>query len=199
MDIFSAILTFASPQVLLNSLVAASLYALVAASFSFIWGATKFFNLSHGVVAAVGGYTVLLLSRFLGWPIWSGVVVGIIVAGLVGYAADRLVFSTLRRRHASNTVLLVASLGIFVMLQAVLAMLFGNQFYTLSVASSRTYSIFGGVVTPLQIFMGACAVVVPLLLALVLRTTRWGKAIRAVSDDEEVAKIVWAKNDRDMR
>ena len=50
------------PQLIANSLIAAGTYALIAIGFNLIYGATKFFNLAHGVRAAIGGYTVFFLT-----------------------------------------------------------------------------------------------------------------------------------------
>jgi len=44
------------PQLILNSIIAGAIYTLIALGFNLIYGATKFFNLAHGVMVAVGGY-----------------------------------------------------------------------------------------------------------------------------------------------
>jgi hypothetical protein len=54
------------PQLVLNSVIAGATYALVAISFNFIYSTTKFFNLAHGVIATIGGYTVFYFSKILG-------------------------------------------------------------------------------------------------------------------------------------
>ena len=51
------------PQLVLNSIIAGSIYALIALGFNLIYGATKFFNLSHGVMAAIGGYSVFYFAK----------------------------------------------------------------------------------------------------------------------------------------
>ncbi len=134
------------PQLILNSVIAGSIYALVAVSFNLAYGATKFFNLAHGVMAAIGGYAVFWLSKSLGSSVVVSIIVGILVAGLVGFALDKLVYLPLRRRKASNMVLLVASLGAFTAIQAVIAILFTSQFQTLAggVGQEKIYEVLGG-------------------------------------------------------
>jgi branched-chain amino acid transport system permease protein len=88
-------------------------------------------------------------------------------------------------------VLLVAALGVFTAIQAFIAILFSSQFQTLSsVGSSKTYDIFGGIITETQLIILIAGFVVMGGLALFLNKTIFGKAIKAVSDDEEVSKIV---------
>jgi len=180
------------PQLIANSIIAGAIYSMVALGFNLIYGATKFFNLTHGVIAAVGGYSVFYFAKELGWNIYVACVLGIIIAGLIGYLCERFIYLPLRKRKASQMVLLVASLGAFTALQAVIAILFTSQFQTLStgVSSISTVNVFGGIITSTQIIIIISTVVIMLALAMMMKFTLFGKTIKALSDEEEVAKIV---------
>lgn len=191
-------------QLILNSIIAGAIYTLIALGFNLIYGATKFFNLAHGVLAAVGGYTVFFFAKMLGWDIYLSAALGVILAGLIGYGLDKLIYLPLRRRKASNMILLVASLGVFTVIQAIIAILFTSQFQTLSqsVGTQKIYEItcpealrnicfgVGGVITQTQLIILILGILIMAGLALLLKYTMFGKAVRAISDDEEVAKIV---------
>src|SRR5207302_25996 len=83
----------------------------------------------------------------------------------------------LRKRKASNMVLLVASLGAFTVIQAAIAMIFTSQFQTLSNAvSDNVYTIYGASITGTQFVIMISAVVVMLGLALLLKATVFGKS-----------------------
>ncbi len=185
-------------QITINGLIAAGLYALIALGFNLIYGATKFFNLAHGVMATVGGYTVFFYSGELGWNIWFGIIFGVAVAGAVGYLLDILVYRPLRKRKATALVLLVASLGVFTALQSFIGILFGNQFKTLPSLTKnfRTYEIFGATITPVQLTIIIVAILCTFGLALTLKHTLFGKSIKAISDDEEVSKIIGINTNR---
>jgi branched-chain amino acid transport system permease protein len=180
------------PQLIANSVIAASVYALVAMSFSLIYGSTKFFNLAHGVLAAVGGYTVFYLARKLGLDLYFAIVMGVLLSAFVGWALERFLYRRLRQRKASSMVLLVASLGAFTAIQALIAIFFTSQFQTLSaLAPNMGVQHFGAaVMTDIQLMILGLAVLVVLGFWVMLRFTRFGRAVRAISDDEEVAKIV---------
>ena len=180
------------PQLVANSIIAGSVYALVGLGFTLIYGAVRFFDLGYGVFTAVGGYTVFFLSKMLGLPVLPSVVLGVLVAGLLGFVVNIIVYKPIRKRGASNLVLLVASLGVLTMLQAVIAILFTSQFQTLSqnIVEQRTYNIFGGIITEIQVIILFSAFGVMIALALLLKKTKFGKAVRAISDDEEVAKTI---------
>lgn len=180
------------PQLVANSVIAGSIYALVAMSFSLIYGATKFFNLAHGVLAAIGGYTVFYLGRKLGLPLEIVLPAGVLLAGLVGYLLEKFLYQPLRARKASSMVLLVASLGAFTALQAIVAILFTSQFQTLSalIPDAGVVHIGEAVMTEVQLVILSLSVLILVGLMLTLKFTKFGRAVRAVSDDEEVAKIV---------
>lgn len=190
------------PQLIANSVIAGAIYALVAIGFNLIYGATKFFNLTHGVIAAIGGYTVFFISKQVGLPLWVGIPAGVIVAALVGWLLDRFLFKKLRERKASQMVLLVASLGAFTCLQAFLAILFTSQFQTLSSNSGDIHTFdlaawlhpFGitgsAIITEVQLAIIISVLVIMVALGVYLKKSLFGKAVEAISDDEQVAKIV---------
>jgi branched-chain amino acid transport system permease protein len=143
-------------------------------------------------LAAIGGYAVFYFAKNLGLPISVAVLLGIALAAVVGYALERTVYRPLRARKASGMVLLVASLGVFTALQAIIAILFTSQFRTLAglIGDTSIIHIGSAVITDIQAWIISSAVAVLIGLWFVLTKTSFGRAVRAISDDEEVSKIV---------
>jgi len=185
-------------QLILNSFIAGSIYALVTLGFNLIYSTTKFFNLAHGAMATVGGYTVFYFSKTLGLNILLSVLFGLLVAGFVGYLTNKIVFKPLRKRGATNMVLIVASLGLLTAIESLIAILFSSQFQTLSnnQVTQKLFHIFGGVVTQTQILIFISSIIIMLGLMFVLKYTLFGSAVRAISDDEEVAKVIGIDTDK---
>ncbi len=186
------------PQLFLNGLIAASFYALVALGFNLIYGVSRFFNMAHGVLAAVGGYTVFFLFKQSSQPLWLAVLCGVVGAGLLGLLINLLVYRPLRVRKASGAVMLVASIGVFTIVQATLAILFTSQFRTLSPAGylQPTYHVLGGIVTLVQVVTFCSALLVFIASWLLFRFTKLGIYTRAVSDDKEVAEVIGVPTER---
>lgn len=180
------------PQLILNSIIAGSIYALIALGFNFVYGATKFFNLAHGVMAAIGGYAVFYFAKTLGLNLYFAVILGVALAGIVGYGLDKFIYLPLRKRKASNMVLLVASLGAMTALQAVIAILFTSRFKAIShnIGTQKLFEVLGGVITQTQLIIILITALILAGLVFLLYKTQFGKAVRAISDDEEVARIV---------
>ena len=179
------------PQIIMNMTIAGAIYALIALGFNLIYGVTKFFNIAHGVFIVIGGYIVFFLYTTLKVHLLFSIVVSVLVVGAAGMLLDKAVFSPLRRKRASSVVMLVASLGILWALQALIALLFTTEFQKLSVKGEipRIYHVFGAVITEIHIYI--MIAVVSILACLVLASrTKFAKAVRAVGDDEEVARMI---------
>ena len=180
------------PQLIVNSIIAGSIYSMVALGFNLIYGTVKFFDLGYGAITAVGGYSVFYFYKILGLNLYVSVILGILIAGVIGFIIYRLVYAPLRVRKSSSMVLIVAALGALTAVQAVIAILFTSQFQTLTqnAGTERVFNIFGGIITQTQLIIFILALVIMFGMALALKYTLFGKAIKAVGDDEEVAKIV---------
>ena len=180
------------PQLIVNSIIAGAIYTMVALGFNLIYSTVKFFDLGYGALTAVGGYAVFYFYKQLGLNLWVALILGVLIAGLIGYAIYRLVYSPLRERKSSGMVLLVGSLGAFTALHAIIAIFFTSQFQTLtrSAGAERTFDIFGGIITQVRLIILVTGLVIMFVMAAVLKYTMFGKAVKAVGDDEEVSKIV---------
>jgi branched-subunit amino acid ABC-type transport system permease component len=179
------------PQLIANSIIAGAIYMMITLGFNIIYGTVKFFDLGYGALTTVGGYAVFLFYKKLGLDLSISIALGILIAGSIGYLVNKFVYKKLRDRKASSMVLLVASLGVLTVLQAIVAMIFTSQFQTLSMGGgSKVFEIFGAVITQVQLTILVTGLLIMTTLAVVLKKTLFGKAINAVADDEEVAKIV---------
>ncbi len=185
-------------QLVINGIIAGAIYTLIALGFNLIYGATKFFNIAHGVFAAIGGYTVFFFFKLSGAALVPSILAGVLLAGIAGMLSDKLVFLPLRRKRGSSVIMLVASLGLFTALQAVIAIMFSNRFQTLTDIFNiqKTYQIFSGVITRIHIVIIITVVSLTIGLFLMLNRTKFGKAVKAISDDDEVARIIGIDTDR---
>lgn len=185
------------PQLILNSVIAGAIYALMALGFNLIYGVAKFFNLAHGVIAAVGGYCVFFLAKTLGLNLYLSIAAAVVFSGLAGFLFDKLVYLPLRKRKASNMVLLVASLGVLTASQSVIAILFTSQFRILTgeIVGQRVFALMGGTITSTQLIILASGAVITAGLFFILNKTMFGKAVTAISDDAEVARVVGINTD----
>lgn len=171
---------------------------MIALGFNFVYGTTKFFNITHGVLLLIGTYTVLFLYKMSGLNLFLSVLTGIIIAGIFGQLSDKLLFMPLRKRNASALTMFVASLGLFTVLQTVIMFLFTSQYQILTQGSviPKAYQILGGVITQVQVVIIVAGILITCSVTLILNKTKFGKAVRAINDDVEVAKVIGINTDR---
>ncbi len=175
------------PQLIVNSIIAGAIYSMVALGFNLIYGTAKFFDLGYGVLTAVGGYAVFYFSKMLGFDIYVSIILGVVIAGSVGFIIEKLVYKKLRVRKASSMVFIVASLGVMTALQALIAIIFSSQFQVFPRSiSTQTFDVFGGIITGVQLIILVLSILIMFSLVFVLRFTKFGKAVKAV-----IAQNLW--------
>lgn len=184
-------------QYLLNGIIAGSIYALMAVGFAVVYRTVRFFHFAHGVVYAVGAYVAYTIVKSLQAPPIVGFLVAALAAGVVGVLIDRLVYRPLRKRKASNLIYLIASFGVFILIQNILQIIFGAQILSIRTGPVKVgHEFLGAIITDIQITILAVGVVLFLLLWLFLQRTKIGTAMRAVADDPLGADIVGINPER---
>ena len=110
---------------------------------------------------------------------------------------DIAVYRPLRRRKATSLVLLIASLGMFIVLQNVVSAIFGDDTKTIRTWPVREgLPILGARITPVQILIIVSAIVLFIATILILKHTKAGIAMRALACNPELARIVGMNTDR---
>lgn len=177
-------------QLLINGLIAGSIYALVASGFSLIYSTNRFIHFAHGAVVTVGAYFLLTLFTFWGLNFYVASFFVIILTAFVGWLIYRLLYGPLKKKNASNAILLIASIGLLILLENLILLVFGADVKTLDfIRITKGIDIWGATITPLQIIIIISAILLLIALWLFVKYTKFGRAIRAVSDNPELAMI----------
>ncbi|MCK5057942.1 MAG: branched-chain amino acid ABC transporter permease [Candidatus Aminicenantes bacterium] len=186
-----------SIQVIFNVFISFSYYLLIAISFSLVYSITRFFHFAHAVVFTGGAYFTFLFKVWLGLPLGLAVVLAIVCSALLGCLMDVGVYRHLRKKQASSMILLLASLGMYIVLQNLISMVFGDDTKTIrSWAVKEGLNVFGARITPVQILIIVTSIVLVVLVALFLKKSKMGKAMRAVANDPELANISGINSNR---
>lgn len=184
-------------QIIANGIIAAGVYILVALGFGLVYSATRFFHFAHGVVFTAGAYFTFLLKVWLGFPLSFSILLAIPLTTLLGCLMETFAYHPLRRKGASPLILLLASLGMYIVLQNVISMIFGDATKTIrSGPVKEGLNVFGARITPIQILIICVSIVLVVAVALLLKKTKMGKAMRAVANDPELASVSGIDSDR---
>ena len=154
-------------------------------------GSMPFLVIAAIVGVVLGSYCALLVAGAPGSKLYLSWGVSCLLAGIVGLAFYRGLYVYMRERARSPLIMLVASLGILLAMTAATVIVFGSAARPLPDAfGSEPWTIFGGNIKGFNVFTIGVAIVGFVGLLILLRGTSFGKAVRAIGDDEEVSKVV---------
>lgn len=183
-------------QLFWNVLIAGSLYAMIALGFGLTYNIGKFFNMSHGASFLAGGYAGYFVLHRFDTCVPGAILVGGMSAMLFTFVTDTLIVQRLVRREASRLTLFIATLGLLIVVESFVGIVWGNEILVLRSGVSETISVPGGRITVVQAGMLATAMIALLLSSIFFFRTAIGRRIRAVSDDRELAGAVGVPVDR---
>jgi branched-chain amino acid transport system permease protein len=178
-------------QLVINSLVAGVIYALLAFGFTITYGTLNFFNMAHGMAYTLGAYFsyVLRIQWGLSLPLAFGLSTVATAVAMTG--VDRIAYAHLRTRAAPSWALVVSSIGVAIFLEALISLLFGSDTLSLRVGEAAPgYTVLGAIITPTQISILVVSTILMIALTFYLRMTLMGKALRATANDVEMARVV---------
>lgn len=195
-------------QQTVNGLTLGSVYALLALGYSMVYGILQFLNFAHGEVYMFGAFAGFGVLTVLGGPsalivpVWIAVslmfVGAVVVSSGIGLTLERFAYRPLRT--ASRLAPLISAIGASFFLQAAALLLF--------TANSRSYDTpqlipiaSGMAIGPINVWTVRILVIVTAFVLMILltwwvRSSRMGKAVRAVSFDTEAAAMMGVDVDR---
>lgn len=178
-------------QLLINGVVAGSLYALLGISFAAIFSPTKIFHFMHASIYVFAGYFLYQFSMVWHWPIALAILGSICSAGIMGILAEKVVYSPLRKMGAGSMEMLLSSFGGFVILQNLILLIWKSDPRTVRLPEVLKNGIPVGLLTftPLDVITVIVSVLALVGVTIFLRRTKVGKAMRAVENDPLGAMI----------
>ena len=184
-------------QVSINIIISLVLYLVVAVSFQTIYRSVRFFDLSQAFFLALGSYITYLISIQLDLPLLIAVPVSIFFGIALMLLVNHFVYKPLQKRQVESWQMLIASLGIYVVLQNVVSMVWGDN--TLSFRTwpvKEGHQVLGAYITDVQIITVVACSGLLVFSWLFLEKTNTGQKIKAVSSNPELAGIVGISRDK---
>jgi branched-chain amino acid transport system permease protein len=188
-------------QQLFNGLSLGSIYALIALGYTMVYGILRLINFAHGDVYMVGAYTGYYLSVRLRGEEPSLARAGLVLAGsmlvcaLLGMVIERLAYRPVRR--AARLTSLICAIGVSIILENGGQIVFGPdpRFFP-SLAPQREFLFAGVHLTAAQVLVFGVSLLLMALLRYVIKNTKTGLAMRAVSYNLDTARLMGVPTDR---
>jgi branched-chain amino acid transport system permease protein len=185
-------------QLVINGLNTGLLYALVALGFSLIYSGTRILHIAHGAIFTLAPYFFLLalsltglsMEKVGGLGIFGILIIVTLLTGIVAVAIETVVYQPLVKQKASSLVLLISSLGVYIIIINTIAIVSGNDIKRLTNDIQPAVQMGDLFLTSIQIIQfGVSAAIIGLVLAL-LEITSIGRSIRALCDDPLLVEVL---------
>lgn len=184
----SSDLTFLA-QVLLSGVTVGSIYALIGLGFVLIYKATTVANFAYGEALMVGAYFAVIFHIDFGFSYWTSFGLAIVSGFVAAVVVERLALRPLI--NSSPAVIILATLAIGQILRAGARLFRGDELVLFPPIIEGGAAEFHGIFyTPLQLGIVGCSILFMGMLALFFKYMRWGKGMRAVSQNRPAAALM---------
>lgn len=173
-------------QLFLNTLARAGIYVLMGVGLSLIYRVSKVFHFAHGSIYTVAAYVFFAFMVQLHVPLLLALLLAVAVSSAAGFAIDRAIYQPLGRHRSSGATLLIASLGVYIFVENIIALVYGTDTQVLLPGVQRTFSLAGATVTGTQVAEIGMLILV-LVAAIWLRRSSVGLWLRSTADDRTMA------------
>ena len=175
-------------QLLVDGLRFGLIIAVCAVGLSLIFGTTGLTNFAHGELVTIGAVVAWYVNVQGGVPLVAATLIAMVAGAAVGALNELALWRPLRRRGTGLVAALVVSIGLSLLLRYLIQIVYGgfsNPFADYQSQRAVSYGVF--TMTNRALASIVIAVIVLVLVALMLQRTKIGKAMRAVSDNRDLA------------
>jgi branched-chain amino acid transport system permease protein len=185
------------PQVLANGVKLAMIVAITSVGLSLIFGTTGLSNFAHGEMVTFGAILAFYFNANVGWQLIPAAIIAVALSAVLGFVFNGGVWRPLRSRKTGLTSMMIVSIGIALAARYLFLYLFGAD-----VEAYRQYTLQSAIdvgpfsLTARSLIVIGLSVAILVTVALFLLRARFGKAIRAVSDNPELASSTGINTER---
>jgi len=174
-------------QALINGVMTGTLIAVPAIGFTAIFAVLRFPNFAIASYATIGAFAAWWANTALGLPVIPALTIAFLAAGLVGVVAEETALRRLRGRGA--LIVAIASVALNLVLENLVRFFFGNDMRGYDLPLMRDLRLGELRIGPQQLQSLALALAIMAAMFTFLFYTRFGKAMRAVADNPELAQL----------
>jgi branched-chain amino acid transport system permease protein len=170
-------------QLLANGLLSGSIYALTGLGFGLIYGTTRIFHFSHGAIYVLSSYLFYSIYVQAGVPLGLSFFLTVSISAALGSMLDRFVYVPFVKAGASSRILMLSSIGLYIVIVNVIAVIYGNETKIIEHGLRATYRIENVILSQIQVIGGIVFIIILAILIIILNKTELGKLVRAMRDD----------------
>ena len=184
-------------QLFLGGLTRGSIYALIALGYTMVYGIIELINFAHGEIYMIGAFTALIIASVLSLQGFSEIsililasVVAVVYSSAYGYTVEKIAYKPLR--HAPRLSPLISAIGMSIFLQNYVLLAQTSDFlpFPALIPEFDFMEPYAHIFGSTELVILSTTAVVMVILTLVIKFTKIGKAMRATAQDRKMAMLV---------
>ena len=190
-------------ELFLGGLTRGSIYALIALGYTMVYGIIELINFAHGEIYMIGAFTALIVISVLTMLGWNQLAIlaiatlaAIVWSSAYGFTAEKVAYKPLR--GAPRLSPLISAIGVSLFLQNYVLLAQTSDFLPFPnlIPEFKFLEPFEGIVRSTEIVIYAVTAIVLVILTVLIKFTKLGKAMRATAQDRDMAMLVGVNVDR---
>lgn len=190
-------------ELFLGGLTRGSIYALIALGYTMVYGIIELINFAHGEIYMIGAFTALIVAGVLTFWGFNHIailllasIIAVIYSAAYGFTVEKVAYKPLR--HAPRLSPLISAIGMSIFLQNYVLLAQTSDFlpFPSLIPDFKFLEPYSHMIRPPELVILLTTAVSMLLLTLLIRFTRIGKAMRATAQDRNMAMLVGINVDR---
>lgn len=176
-------------QQVVNGISLGSIYALIALGYTMVYGIIKLINFAHGDVYMIGAYIGFAAVTYAHLGFFPALILAMVLCAILGVVIEKVAYKPLR--NSTRIAVLITAIGVSLLLEYVMMFFVGAEVRSYPrILSSTTFHWHNVVLNMQQIYIVLTTVALMILLQFIVHKTKTGKAMRAVSIDQDAAELM---------
>jgi branched-chain amino acid transport system permease protein len=177
-------------QIIVNGVVLAANYALIALGLTLIFGILSFLNFAHGQMYMLGGFVVYYVYAIFGMNYFVALLACALTLFVIGVAFETLFFRRVLRITTREENSMLLAVGTALLLENLALTLFGEKQRGVPPVVTGVYQVFGAYLPASRLLVLVLSALLVIGLLLFVQYTKPGRAMRAVAQDKEVTLLM---------
>ena len=176
-------------QSTIDGVAVGSVIALASVGLTLTYGILRLANFAHGDILTLGAYLAFLANTTFNLNIWLSIALGSAGSIIFVLLCEKILWQPLRTKRATSTTMMIVSIGLALVIRNVIVLIWGAKPQKYNLPTFPAIKLLELSITRNKIVVIIAAVVLIAGLYYLLQNTKIGKAMRAVADNPELAKV----------
>ena len=177
-------------QFLINGFITGLLYALLALAFSLVYNTTKIFHIAFAGIVVLSSFVFYTFYSLLGLHWVLALLISVFCIGIINSLIEIFIYQKLESKKANTNNILVASIGVFIIITNLVAMIYGNENKSYSNEIEQSFTFGNIIITQMQMIQLLVCIILVIAFLVIVNKTNIGIKIKALSNSSILYEVL---------